>query len=197
MKSASGRSRAIFPNAVLISRPVVAFCTAICSRIARAACCVSLTAISVLTALTGLTSRLMRAAVGRSSRSSPSRLATNSLAKKLMPVTLRPRRPPRALAEHPGRLAHHRGGGALSARPWWPTGCSGHRRDYPGIAGMAINSRRSTNCLTAIRRRLIGLPTPRRPGASVAAPSSALLKNGFAPYGIVSTQTADWTPKFV
>src|SRR5262249_22760889 len=64
----------------------------ICSPMARAAACTSLTVVSVIAASAGLTSTATRAAAGTSSRKSSSRFAANSVLRKLMPVRLPPGR---------------------------------------------------------------------------------------------------------
>src|SRR5262245_62633368 len=68
---------------------------------ARAAGCTSLNVISVFGALAGLTRTATRVAAGTSSRRSSSRFATNSPAKKLIPVALPPGRA--RLATRPSR----------------------------------------------------------------------------------------------
>ena len=79
-------------NAALISRPVLARTTWICSPRVRAAASTSLNVVSVMVALAGLTSTATRVAAGISSRRSPSRFATSSLMKILIPVRLPPGR---------------------------------------------------------------------------------------------------------
>jgi hypothetical protein len=62
--------------------------TWMCSPMARAPASTSFNVVSVVVALVGLTSTITRVAVGTSSRSNPSRFATNSELKKLIPVRL-------------------------------------------------------------------------------------------------------------
>src|SRR5262249_27192069 len=85
------RSRANVAKAASMSRLVLALRVWICRPMARVAVSTSLNTVSTF-ASAGLTSTATRRAAGTSSRRSSTRLAINSLLKKLMPVALPPGR---------------------------------------------------------------------------------------------------------
>ena len=89
---ASARSRTRVMKAISISPLVLAWRIEVCSPMARAASGAARNVVSAVATLAGLTSTAIRAAFGTSSCRSPSRLATSSWTKKLMPVALPPGR---------------------------------------------------------------------------------------------------------
>ena len=84
-KSASGRSRTRVAKAASISRLVLAVRIWICSASRRAAASTALNWLSAFVASAELTSKATRPAPGTSSCSNSSRLAANSILKKLIP----------------------------------------------------------------------------------------------------------------